>query len=185
MPDIPLFFETHATSLDNEAGLASGWYDVDLSPRGETQAHELGERYRHRELAVVFCSDLRRAYRTAEIAFARRAVPIVRDARLRECHYGSLTRGPAAAIEAARTRAIATPFPDGESYEDVSARVSACLADIARAYAEPVLVVGHRATFYALEHLLRRVPLADTIAAAWKWQPGWRYELPPDVSAKT
>lgn len=185
MPAILVFFDTHSTSLDNEAGLASGWYDVDLSARGEAQARELGERYRNRELAVVFCSDLRRSYHTAEIAFAHRTFPIVRDVRLRECHYGSLTRGSAADIEAARIRAIASPFPDGESYEEVAARVSACLADIARAYAGPVLVIGHRATFYALEHLLRRVPLADTIAAAWKWQPGWSYELPRDFGAKT
>ena len=185
MPAIPLFFETHATSLDNEAGLASGWYDVDLSLLGESQAHELGERYLSRELAVVFCSDLRRAYRTAEIAFAQRTIPIVRDARLRECNYGSLTRRSAADVEAARPRAIMKPFPEGESYEEVTERVSSCLADIARAYSGPALIVGHRATFYALEHLLRRVPLADTIAAAWKWQPGWSYELPADFGAKT
>ena len=30
-----LVFETHATSLDNEAGLASGHADVELSPLGE------------------------------------------------------------------------------------------------------------------------------------------------------
>ncbi len=32
-----LRYETHATSLDSEAGLASGHYDVELSPTGEQQ----------------------------------------------------------------------------------------------------------------------------------------------------
>ena len=51
-------FERHATSLDNEAGLASGWFDVGLSPRGEQQARELGERRRRGAFAAVYCSDL-------------------------------------------------------------------------------------------------------------------------------
>jgi len=42
-----LVFETHATSLDNEAGLASGHHDVALSPDGRRQAAELGRRHAH------------------------------------------------------------------------------------------------------------------------------------------
>ena len=178
-----VFFETHSTSLDNEAGLASGWYDVDLSAQGETQARELGGRYRSRALETVFCSDLRRSYRTAEIAFARGSVSIVRDARLRECNYGSLTRRPASEIEMRRLDAISSPYPGGESYEEVTRRVAACLEQIARESGGAALIIGHRATFYALENLLRGVPLAQTIAAAWKWQPGWAYKLPRDFAA--
>lgn len=40
----------------------------------------------------------------------------MRDARLRECDYGKLTRRPVCDIEAERAAHIATPFPDGESY---------------------------------------------------------------------
>jgi broad specificity phosphatase PhoE len=78
--DLVVVFETHATSLDNEAGLASGWFDVTLSATGEEQARQLGTRRRDDEFAAVFCSDLVRASRTAEIAFGNRALPIVRDA---------------------------------------------------------------------------------------------------------
>ena len=56
-----LIFETHATSLDNEAGLASGWFDTDLSAAGESQARALGTRRRDDDLAAVFSSDLSRA----------------------------------------------------------------------------------------------------------------------------
>ena len=130
-------FETHATSLDNEAGLASGWFDVGLSPRGEQQARELGERRRRDAFAAVYCSDLTRAVRTAELAFGERGIPIVRDARLRECDYGALTRHPAADIEARRASHIAEPFPGGESYEQCVARVSAWLADAERGASRP------------------------------------------------
>jgi broad specificity phosphatase PhoE len=60
-------FETLATSIDNEAGLASGSFDVALSRVGEDQAHALGVRRQHDDLAVVFCSDLQRAFRTATL----------------------------------------------------------------------------------------------------------------------
>lgn len=179
-----VLFETHATSLDNEAGLASGWYDVDLSPAGETQARALGDRYRTHQLDVILCSDLRRSFRTAEIAFADRAIPLIRDARLRECNYGVLTRHATSEVESQRPARIRRPFPGGESYDEVTERVASCLDDIARMYSGSVLVVGHRATFYALEHLLREIPLAESIRAEWKWQPGWSYDLRRDFRPK-
>jgi broad specificity phosphatase PhoE len=169
-------FETHATSLDNEAGLASGWADADLSVTGEAQARELGDRRRHEDLAAVFCSDQIRAVRTVEIAFRDRALPIFRDARLRECDYGALTRHPASEIDERRARHVDTPFPDGESYRQVVARVSAWLTEATAAYAgRTVLVVGHRATSYALEHLINHVPLFDVLTSPWRWRPGWTY----------
>jgi broad specificity phosphatase PhoE len=166
-------FETHATSLDNEAGLASGWFDVDLSATGEAQARELGERRRDDVVAAVYCSDLRRAIRTADLAFGGRGVPIVHDARLRECDYGAFTRHPAREIDAQRADRIETPFPGGESYAQCVARVEAWLADVRAARpAGDVLVIGHRATLYALEHLLGGVPLQEAVVAPWSWQPG-------------
>ena len=171
-------FETHATSLDNEAGLASGWSDSELSAKGEEQARTLGARRQSDNLAAVFCSDLARAFQTAEIAFTKRSLPIVRDARLRECNYGTLTRHGAADIDARRALHVDEPFPNGESYRQVARRVSAWLEDaVASHSADTVLVVGHRATFYALEHLVKHTSLEDVVIAPWQWQPGWTYRV--------
>lgn len=176
--DLVVVFETHATSLDNEAGLASGWFDVGLSAAGEEQARSLGVRRRDDDLAAVFCSDLTRAFCTAEIAFRNRALPVLRDARLRECHYGALTRRPVSEVEAQRPAHVATPFPRGESYQQVVERVSSWLSETTAACAgRTVLVIGHRATFYALEHLVRNVPLEASVVAPWQWQPGWMYRV--------
>jgi broad specificity phosphatase PhoE len=172
-----LVFETHATSLDNEAGLASGWFDVDLSPRGEREALELGARYADRTLTVVYVSDLWRAWRTAHIAFGDR-VPIVRDVRLRECDYGRYTRRSQREVEPIKARHTETPFPGGESYRDVADRVRGCLQELLAENDGTVLIIGHRATYCALEHLLRAVPLEDVVAASWTWQPGWWYDRP-------
>jgi broad specificity phosphatase PhoE len=178
-----LILETHATSLDNEAGLASGWYDVDLSPTGERQAQELGVRRASLEITNVFCSDLIRSRRTADIAFGSRGIPIHADRRLRECHYGDLTRSPSAEIEARRLDAIETPFPNGESYTQAVARVQEWLTDsVSSATQGALVVIGHRATFYAFEHLLKGVPLRDVIGRPWQWRPGWSYVLPSRIT---
>ncbi len=175
---ITIIFEAHGTTYDNEAHLASGHYDVDLSPLGEEQAKELGNRYKSDLPDAVFCSDLRRSYRTAEIAFAERKIPIIRDARLRECDYGSMTRHSSAGVDAEKQKRIDRPFPNGESYEQTTERMKSFLKDLLRDYdGKRVMIVGHRATHYALDNLINKIPLEKAITAPWKWQPGWTYNL--------
>jgi broad specificity phosphatase PhoE len=175
---LTIVFETHSTSLDNEAGLASGHTDTDLSPRGERQAIELGERRRDDRFDVVYASDLRRSWRTAEVAFATSSIAVVRDARLRECDYGLLSRRPVTEIDALREKAVNDPFPGGESYAQVMVRVAAWLEDTRSRGLQQVLVIGHRATHYSLEHLVHGVPLVEAVRRSFRWQPGWVYELP-------
>ena len=171
-----IVFETHATSLDNEAGLAAGQFDAPLSPAGERQARELGARYEGERLDAVFCSDLERSWRTAEIAFAGRGLAILRDPRLREIDYGDWTRQPADQVDAEKPRRLTVPFPKGESYAQACERIQSFLADTLRDYAgRRVLIVGHRATLYGLQHWLEGRPLEELVSAPWRWQPGWRF----------
>jgi len=171
-----IIFESHATSLENEAKLSSGWNDVDLSELGLHQAAELGERYRDKLPDAVFCSDLQRSHKTADIAFKGTSVPIFIDSRLRECDYGDLTHAPQAEVEGQRGEHVHVPFPNGESYEDTSRRMGEFLGDLKRSYAgKTVMIVGHRATQYGLEeHVLGR-KLDEVVSEPWKWQPGWVY----------
>ena len=66
---ITIIFEAHGTTFDNETHLASGHNDVALSPLGERQSKEMGERYKDDHFDAIFCADLQRAYRSAEIGF--------------------------------------------------------------------------------------------------------------------
>src|SRR5215831_10638986 len=123
-----IVFETHSTTTDNEAGIATGWLPGQLSERGRREAALLGERRRAAGVDVVFTSDLARAVETAEIAFAGTGIPVLQDARLRECGYGELDGTPAGRLE--RSRHVDTPYSGGESYRDVVVRTGAFLRDL-------------------------------------------------------
>lgn len=173
-----IIFVTHSTSLDNERRLASGHADTPLSPLGRRQAAALGGRYRDTCLAAVVCSDLQRSYCTAEIAFAHRNIPIIKDPRLRECDYGEFTRHSTDLVERERPHRVTVPFPGGESYVEAVTRVRSLLEDLMGRYSDQrIMLIGHRATQYALEHWLNGVPLAQAVVAPFAWQPGWAYRL--------
>lgn len=174
---VTIIFEAHATSLDNEANLVSGHNDVALSPLGISQAKELGERYKGQNFDAIFCSDLQRSYTTAEIAFDSK-FPIIKDKRLRECDYGDLTKHPSSEVDPEKIKRIKTPFPNGESYEQTSQRMKSFLEDLLKNYdGKKVMVIGHRATQYGLEHWIKGLSLEEIISIPWKWQPGWVYTL--------
>ena len=177
---LTIFYSPHATSVDNEARLASGHADVPLAAVGREQARELGRNYAYKAPDAVFCSDLQRASETAAIVFAGRGLPIVPDARLREYDYGDMTRFPVAQVEAEFARRITEPFPGGESLLMVLQRVGAFLQDALREYdRKTIVVIGHRATRYALEYWCNDASLEEIVRAPWPWLdvPIWRYEL--------
>ena len=174
-----LVFETHATTVDNENGIATGWLPGELSADGVVDARELGRRRRHDGLDVVITSDLARAVQTVDLAFAGADVPILTDARLREVDYGDLNGAPVEVIRRQRRSRIDTPFPGGQSYRDVTAGVRSLLDELLRDRdGQRVLLVGHAATRFALDHLLSGRPLEEAVVAPFAWQEGWTYELP-------
>lgn len=174
---ITLIFEAHGTTFDNEAHLSSGHNDVELSPLGIQQSKEMGERYKDDHFDVIFCSDLQRAYKSAEIGFGNKW-PIITDARLRECNYGDFTQHPSEEVDVQKPKRIHEPFPNGESYVETTARMKSFLTDLINRYPNKrVMVIGHRATQYGIDHLINGVPLETLVSTKFKWQPGWKYEF--------
>jgi 2,3-bisphosphoglycerate-dependent phosphoglycerate mutase len=176
--NVEIVFETHSISIDNERGVATGWLDGELSERGRQQAERLGDRRRSDGVAAVFTSDLGRAVETAEIAFADTGIPIHRDRRLRECNYGELNGMPSTQLEAERSRRIDEQYPGGESYRHCVERMRVFLEDLPAEYdGKRILVIGHSATRWALDHLLAGTPLEVLVSAPFEWQEGWSYTL--------
>lgn len=175
---VTIYFESHTTSVDNEAGLASGHFDAELSEKGIGQAKGLGERYLSNLPDVVFCSDLKRSFYTADIAFKGRVIKIIKDNRLRECDYGEFTRHPVEEVNARKIEYIENPFPGGESYVQTTEKMKSFLKEILVGYSgKTIMIIGTRATQYALENLVNKVDLKTAVTAPWAWRPGWKYEL--------
>jgi broad specificity phosphatase PhoE len=176
---IDIWFEAHAQTDHNAADLASGHYNVALTAHGRTQAQTvLRARYAHQHFDVVFTSDTQRAYDTACLIFAGRALPILQDPRLRECDYGDFEGRPRAEMESARPAALHTPFPNGESYAQVALRMRSFLMQLATERdGQHVMLVGHGATLWMLAHWLQEQPL-EAVVGVFPKRP-WHFALNP------
>ncbi|MDX6273216.1 MAG: 2,3-bisphosphoglycerate-dependent phosphoglycerate mutase [Frankiales bacterium] len=85
----------HGESVWNAQNLFTGWVDVDLTAKGETEARRGGVLLRESGLLpdVLHTSLQRRAIRTAQLALEeadRLWIPVRRSWRLNERHYGAL-----------------------------------------------------------------------------------------------
>lgn len=184
---LTIFYSPHMTSVDNEAGRASGHADVPLSESGQRQAQELGKHYETKTLDAVFCSDLQRAVVTAQIAFAHRGLPVIPDARLREYNYGAMTQYPVNQVEEEFPMRMTIPFPDGESLQMVVQRMGSFLQEIWAAYkGKTIVIIGHRATRYALEYWCNGTSLEEIVGKPWPWLdiPIWHYKLSQDFKTR-
>jgi broad specificity phosphatase PhoE len=172
-----IVFEPHAITYDNEKQIASGHYDVDLSPAGVEKAKQLGQRRKDEHFDAIFTSDLQRAYKTAELAFGEK-FPVIRDRRLRECDYGDFEHKPKATIRAERIKRIDEPFPNGESYGQCAENMKSFLQELLEDYdGKRVLIIGHRATHHGLDRWILGRPLEQVVTEQWEWQPGWTYQF--------
>ncbi|MCT1805004.1 phosphoglyceromutase [Corynebacterium sanguinis] len=85
----------HGQSTWNKSNQFTGWVDVDLTEQGEQEAANAGQLLVDKGILpdIVFTSLLRRAIRTANIALSaadRHWIPVERNWRLNERHYGKL-----------------------------------------------------------------------------------------------
>lgn len=85
----------HGESAWNAKNLFTGWVDVELSQKGETEAARAGVLLKEAGLSpdVLYTSLLKRAINTADIAMKSAGInniPTKRNWRLNERHYGAL-----------------------------------------------------------------------------------------------
>jgi 2,3-bisphosphoglycerate-dependent phosphoglycerate mutase len=85
----------HGESIWNKENLFTGWTDVDLSEKGREEAAQAGRVLKEQGYVfdIAYTSVLKRAIRTLWIAMDQMDllwVPVERDWRLNERHYGAL-----------------------------------------------------------------------------------------------
>ena len=132
MPSLVLL--RHGESQWNLENRFTGWIDVPLSPRGEEEARNAGEKLNGYRFNRAFTSVLQRATETLRIVLegiGQTNIPVESDQALNERHYGDL-QGLNKAETAAKygnaqvkiwRRSYDVRPPNGESLKDTAARV--------------------------------------------------------------
>jgi broad specificity phosphatase PhoE len=147
----------HGESDWNRSKQWQGWADRPLTELGRRQAAELAARLEETELDAVYSSDLQRARETAEIVARTKDLAVESTPDLREVDVGSWSGLTRAEAEARFPEAYGRwlqggeGWEDGETYQEMSARVLSALQRIAAAYpGDRVLVVAHGGSIRAV-----------------------------------
>ena len=124
----------HGESQWNLENRFTGWVDVPLSPKGEEEAREAGQKLQSFRFDCAFTSVLMRAQNTLRIVLeeiGQTGIPIKEDKALNERMYGEL-QGLNKAETAKKfgdeqvkiwRRSFDVPPPGGESLKDTAERV--------------------------------------------------------------
>ena len=82
----------HGQSQWNLENRFTGWFDVDLAPKGIEEAHAAGQKLKEFKFDMAYTSALKRAQRTLDIILGEMGVelPITRNEALNERMYGDL-----------------------------------------------------------------------------------------------
>jgi len=142
----------HGETDWNRGKRVQGQIDIDLNETGEAQAMALARGLQAHAFAAVYSSDLRRAWRTAQIATAGLNLAVAPAPTLRERHFGVLQGLTAQessvkwpeAYRHHQARTTDYNYENGESLEMFSARVLAALEVLAmRHVGRQVLIFTH------------------------------------------
>ncbi len=129
-----LVITRHGQSAWNLENRFTGWIDVDITAKGEEEAHNAATKLKDFHFDCAFTSDLKRAQRTLSIILndiGQNNIPIVKDVALNERHYGDL-QGANKAETAAKygdeqvhiwRRSFDVAPPNGESLKGTADRV--------------------------------------------------------------
>lgn len=183
---VKIMYFVHGTTTDNEAKRSSGWNDVELSELGIAQGKELPskilEKWGDVKFDVIISSDLKRAVDSAQLAWGEASLPILHDARIRECNYGDYNGELSEIVEPMQEKMIEERFSNGESYEDVKVRIQDFLNYLKENFdGKTVALVAHKAPQLVLDHILKGWTWEECFERDWRkskaWQPGWEYDL--------
>ncbi len=123
----------HGQSQWNLENKFTGWVDVDLTPKGESEAKAAGQKLKGIKFDKAYTSDLKRAQKTLQLILGeigQSKLPIEKDKALNERHYGDL-QGLDKAATAKKygdeqvhiwRRSYDIAPPNGESLKDTAAR---------------------------------------------------------------
>lgn len=153
-----LYLTRHGETVWHHENRYAGVSDIALTERGRHQATQLAAWAKGAGLDAVYSSDLTRAVETAAPAAQTAGLPLRRDARLREVHFGDgegLTRGEMRTrfptdLDAHISQPASCALPAGERGLDAIARALPALDDIERTHPSGVVLVVMHSTLMRL-----------------------------------
>lgn len=152
-----MFVARHGETDWNRERRWQGHRGPGLNQTGEAQAAALAGRLEQIGVDIVYTSDLPRAVQTANVVAERLGLPVEQDPAFREVDVGEwagLTREEVAERDPEGFRRWSeggAGWQDGESYEDMHARVVAAYERVCALHADArVLIVAHGGTVRAL-----------------------------------
>ncbi|MEN8218669.1 MAG: histidine phosphatase family protein [Pseudomonadota bacterium] len=155
----------HGETLWNSEGRIQGHLDSPLTKTGLAQAQALGNRFKSKNFAALYSSDLGRAYETARRIYGQ---PILVEPRLRERNLGIFqgmlkrelkTKYPK---ESGYYKANDANYviPKGESLKQLNDRSVNCLEELAQKHpGQRILVVAHGGVLVSLFKHTLGIPL--------------------------
>ncbi len=147
-----LFLIRHGETVWNRERRCQGFSDIPLNEEGEEQARVLSRVLSSYPLDAVYCSDLVRSRRTAEIVAAPHHISVRVDVRLRELNQGELEGSSLENLLAEHEELLKewmerpkdVIMPGGESLATLQKRAWQAVRDIVKSHSDKtVAVVAH------------------------------------------
>jgi broad specificity phosphatase PhoE len=146
----------HGETDWNVAKKIQGSVDTELNEAGLEQARRLARRLAGEPCDVIYTSDLKRAYKTAETINSRHNVPIISLPGLREAGFGEFE---GQSLADAKIREAFGAYMDTHVHT-YFAQVHACLDGIIKSGYKNIFLVGHYGTIRAVICGLLEIPPA-------------------------
>ena len=166
----------HGETTANVKRLFCGHTDAELTEKGINQAKEAYEKLKSYDFELVFSSDLRRAYNTAEIINSDKRLKINRVPELREINFGEFEGHTFDEIMSKDDKFKkgyfhdnwSYRFPNGESLEEMNHRIITAYRNILKENNDKnILMVLHAGVIRGI--------LANEISDNYKSY--WKYDI--------
>lgn len=147
-----VFLVRHGETNWNATFRFQGQSDIELTKQGKEQALKLSRILESENISAVYCSDLSRAFKTAEILAKFHGLKIKKIPELREINFGiweGLTYDEIQAnygdlYKEWRSNTLKVRIPKGESLEEVANRSIKAISQLVKEHdGEKIIVVTH------------------------------------------
>lgn len=164
---LKLYIIRHGQTEWNVERRLQGWKNSELTESGRRNAERLAEKLKDVDFDKIYTSTQKRAIDTGNIIKGDRDIELITLENLKERGFGSWEGMKIEEIDRLHGKMYKTyketphlydPI-DGESFEEIYARVNKALDEIISKKGENILVVSHGITIKIMISIIKEIPL--------------------------